>query len=154
MASKEALLQELESAYNEFYETVRDIDPNDFLVKWQDGRWGVREIAEHHAGWLGTFAGALEKLARGEPASLDETEAAKMDEVFAEHAQGKQKDEVLFELEQAVRSFIEAAEKVPDGLYESNGSIDMMFHAAGITHFREHMAEIKDWQASIGRSAA
>lgn len=153
MSKKETLMRELESAYNEFYETIKDVSPEDFLVKWQDGRWGLREIAAHHAGWLGKFAGDMERMARGEQLANEDVDVEAMDETFAEHTKGKVKDEVLFELQQAVNAFLDAAEKIPDDLYEEDGGLEPMFQAAGITHFRQHLAEIQQWR-DAGRSAA
>lgn len=150
MSTKEQLINELDEAHHEFRAAVEDLDEHTFETKWQDGRWGVREIVAHITGWHGKLASALERMARGEKPVPEGEDWSKPDEynaVFAEHVKGKQQDEVMAELEHAVRSFKEAAMKVPDERYGEGKTANKLFDGAGIGHFREHAEAIRAWRA-------
>lgn len=150
MSSKQELMRQLDAAYREFRSTFEDLSEHEFEVKWLDHRWGVRGIAAHHAGWLGQFAGGLERMSRGErpsPPGVDWTDVQHWNDIFAEHARGKHKDEVLNELDHALQAFKEAAEKVPDDRFGEGKTAHTMFNNGGITHFKEHVAMIRAWRS-------
>jgi hypothetical protein len=149
MTTKEQLIRDLDEAYREFRSTVEDLDERTFENKWLDGKWGVREIAAHITGWHGKLGSALERMARGEkpvPEGEDWSRPDGYNETFAEHAKGKQRDEVLAELDAAVQSFKEAARKVPDDRFGEGKTANRIFDGAGITHFREHTEMVRNWQ--------
>lgn len=149
MSMKEELIDELDRAHQEFRSAVEDLDEHTFETKWQDGRWGVREVTAHLTGWHGKLASALERMARGEkpvPEGEDWSKADEFNAIFAEHAKGKQRDEVLAELQAAVASFKEAAMKVPDERYGDGKTANKLFEGAGIGHFREHAEAIRAWR--------
>ena len=150
MSSKQQLMDQLDIAYQEFRSTFEDLDNHEFDVKWLDGRWGVREIVAHHVGWLGQFAGGLERMSRGERPSLpgvDWTDIQHWNDTFAEHTMGKHKDEVLNELRDALDAFKEAAARVPEDRFGEGKTANKMFDRAGISHFKEHTAMIRAWRS-------
>ena len=155
MGTKQELIAELRTAHHAFRSTLDGLDERQFDTKWLDGRWGAREIVAHHTGWLGQLGGGLERMARGErptPEGVDWTEVDHWNETFAEHAKGKQKNEVLDELEHAMASFIEAANKLPDDRFGEGSTAAKMFDAAGISHFRESASVIRRWRETSGAS--
>lgn len=66
MPSKQDELQWHEEAYREFRSLVDKIGEPQFEEKWLDGRWGVREIVAHLAGWHRELGTGLERMSRGE----------------------------------------------------------------------------------------
>ena len=150
MPSKQELIDQLDTAYRKFRSTLEGLDEHEFDVKWLDRRWGVREIVAHHVGWLGQFAGGLERMSRGERPSLpgtDWTDIQRWNDTFAEHTMGKHKEEVLNELENALYAFKEAAARVSDDRFGEGKTANKMFDRAGISHFREHTTMIRAWRA-------
>jgi hypothetical protein len=150
MSTKEELIKQLDEAHREFRSTVEDLDEHTFDTKWLDNKWGAREIVAHITGWHGKLASGLEHMARGEkpvPEGEDWSNSDPFNETFAEHVKGKQRDEVLAELEHAVESFKAAARKVPDDRYGEGKTANRLFDGAGIVHFREHAEMIRNWRA-------
>jgi hypothetical protein len=143
---KVELLSMHEGAFRVFTEAIRGLDERAFERKWLDGKWGIREIVAHITGWHGQFASGLERLARGEPLNRPGAEWAglqDLNDTFAEHAKGKLRDEILFELERAVHHFREAAYKLPEEAFEDGRVANELVHRAGIRHFNEHLAMIE-----------
>lgn len=150
MVSKRELMDQLNATYQQFRSTFEDLNEHEFDVKWLDRRWGVREIVAHHVGWLGQFAGGLERMSRGErpsPPGVDWTDVQHWNDIFAEHAMGKHKHEILNELEHALDAFREAAARVPDDRFGEGKTANKMSDRAGISHFREHTAMIRAWRS-------
>jgi hypothetical protein len=150
MSEKEPLIESLDLAYRDFRSVLEGVEDHDFEKIWLDGRWRVREIAAHCAGWLGQFAAGMQRMSRGEKPSTHDipwTEVDRWNEIFAEHAQGKRKDEVLHELEKAFASFKAAATQLPEDRFEEGKTVSKMFDLAGISHFKEHAEMIRGWQA-------
>lgn len=155
MGRKEQLISELNAAYARFLDTIADLDERSFEEKWLDGRWGVREIAAHHTGWLGQLAGGMERMSRGErptPEGVDWSDPQPWNDKFAEHARGKRKQQVLDELDHALNSFKAAAEKLPEERFEEGKTVDTMFDGAGITHFKDSAEMVREWRAAHARS--
>ncbi len=155
--TRQLLLAELDQAHQEFRSLVEDLDELQFERKWIDKRWGVREIAAHIAGWHGKLGAGLERMQRGErpvPEGENWEHVDGMNAVFAEHAKGKRKAEILEELDDAVRHFKEAAMRLPEDRFQEGKTARRMVDLAGIGHFGEHNEMIRNWRgqmASAGR---
>jgi hypothetical protein len=153
MTSRDELIQRLNAAYQDYRSTIDDLDESQFERKWLDDRWGVREITAHITGWLGTLAGGLERMSRGErpaPEGQDWTVPDPYNETFAQHAKGKKRDQVFHELENGMQSFKAAAMKVPEERYGEGKTANRIFDGAGIEHFTEHAAVIRLWRSREG----
>lgn len=149
MTRKKQLIAELNAAYGRFVNCVADLDERSFEQKWLDGRWGARELTAHHTGWLGQLSGGLERMSRGEKPTeqgVDWMDRQTWNDRFADRAKGKQKQEILDELNCAMDSFKEAAEKLPEERFEEGRTVDKMFDAAGIAHFKESAEMIQTWR--------
>lgn len=157
MALKEQLLSELDTLWNEFRSLLVDLDELKFEKKWLDGRWGVRELAAYHTGWLGQFAGALERMIKGERSALapgDWADVQRLSDTFAEHARGKQKGQVLQEMKRAYSDFKEAAERLPEEQFTEGQIARQMFDRAGIADLKDHIDMIRSWREREGITAA
>jgi hypothetical protein len=149
VSTKQQLLNDLDEAYRGFLSAVEGLDEIAFERKWLDGRWGVREIVAHHTGWLGQLGGGLERMSRGEkpmPEGVDWMDVQHWNDTFAHHAMGKRRHEVLYELEQALQAFKEAADKVPEERFGEGKTASGMFDGAGIAHFRESAEMVRRWR--------
>lgn len=141
-------IRELETAYEEFLAALEGMGERTFDRKWLDGKWGVREIAAHIAGWLGQLGAGLERMSRGEKPSgaHDWSDVNAWNETFAEHAKGKRRHEVMHELEHALAAFKKAALLLPEDRYGEGSTASRFFDAAGIAHFKEHAQMIRKWR--------
>ena len=150
MSEKERLFESLDVAYRDFRSVLEEVEDHEFEKIWLDGRWRVREIVAHCAGWLGQFAAGMQRMARAEKPSTHEipwTEVDRWNETFANHAQGKRKAEVLHELDRALLSFKEAAARLPEDRFADGKTAAKMFDLGGIAHFKEHADMIRAWRA-------
>lgn len=147
---RDHLIRELDTAYEDFLAALEGMGERNFETKWLDGKWGVREIAAHLAGWLGQLGAGLERMSRGEKPSgpHDWSDANAWNATFAEHARGKRRHEVLHELNHAMAAFKKAALLLPEDRYGEGKTANRLFHGAGITHFREHTEMVKEWRVS------
>jgi Ser/Thr protein kinase RdoA (MazF antagonist) len=88
----------------------------------------VREIIAQHIGWLGQFAGELHRSAA--PDGLGQRDWVRWDDIetwndtFSDHAKGKDKAQIVHELEEAVTSFKEALAQLPDEQFRDAGVLD------------------------------
>ena len=153
MTTRVELIQRLDAAYQDYRSTIDGLNEAQFDNKWLDGQWGAREITAHITGWLGTLAGGLERMGRGEkpaPDGEDWTVPDPYNAKFAEHAKGKKHDQILLELENGMESFKKAAMKVPEDRYGEGKTANRIFDGAGIEHFAEHAAVIRLWRSREG----
>lgn len=149
MSTKQQLLNDLDEAYREFRSAVEGLSEIEFERKWIDGRWGVREVVAHHTGWLGQLGGGLERMSRGEkpmPEGVDWMDVQGWNDTFAHHAMGKRRHAVLYELEQALQAFKQAADGVPEERFAEGKTASRMFDLAGISHFRESADMVRRWR--------
>lgn len=155
MTTRDELIQRLDAAYEDYRSTIEDLEESQFDKKWlDDGQWGAREITAHITGWLGQLGGGLERMSRGEkpqPEGVDWTgEGDKWNATFAEHAKGKQRDQILHELESGMEAFKKSAEMLPEDRYGEGKTANRMFDGAGIVHFKEHADMIREWRSREG----
>lgn len=153
--TRQQLLGELDQAYREFRSLVEDLDEQQFERKWIDNRWGMREVAAHIAGWHGKLGAGLERMQRGErpvPEGENWEDVDGMNAIFAEHAKGKRRAEILAELDDAVRHFKDAAMRLSEDRLQEGKTGRRMVDLAGITHFREHSEMIRKWRGQMASS--
>jgi len=148
MSSKQDELRWHEEAYRDFRSLVNGIDPMRFEERWLDGRWGVREIVAHLAGWHRELATGFERMSRGErpaPEGVDWTDTQRWNDVFAAGAQGKDKAQILKELDEEEARFRRLGEQLPDDRFGPDKTANKMFERVGTGHFRTHAAMIRGW---------
>ncbi len=148
MSSKQDELQWHEEAYRDFRSLVDAIDTERFEERWLDGRWGVREIVAHLAGWHRELGTGLERMSRGErpaPEGVDWSDVQHWNDVFAAGAQGKGKAQLVQELDEQVARFRRLGEQLPEERFGPGKTAGRMFDLAGTGHFRTHAAMIRGW---------
>jgi hypothetical protein len=153
MTTRDELIQRLDAAYQDYRSAVEGLGEPHFDKKWLDGQWGAREITAHITGWLGTLAGGLERMSRGEkpqPEGENWLAPDPYNATFAAHAKGKRYDQILDELEHGMESFKKAAMMVPEERYGDGKTANRIFDGAGIEHFAEHAAVIRLWRNREG----
>jgi len=148
VTAKQQEFEALDSAYQEFRSVVDGLDESTFQESWLDGRWGVREIVAHIAGWLREVAVGLERMGKGKrpaPEGSDWNAFQRWNDKFAAEAAGKGKEELLRELERSVAHFKAMGEKLPDDRFAEGKTASGFFRNVGSAHFREHAAMIRAW---------
>lgn len=153
MSSRDDLLRDFDSAYQEFRSVLSGLDNHEFDTKWLDQRWGVRELVAHITGWLGQMSGGLERMARGEkptPEGVDWNDLQRWNDTFAEHVKGKLVAQVMDELEHAANAFKQAAARLPEDRFGEGKTANRMFQAVGSPHLREHTEMVRVWREQRG----
>jgi hypothetical protein len=108
----------------------------------------VREILIHISGWHDEMIPALGRIAKGEeayPASAyDDFDA--WNARFVEQKTGVKTADVVAELEASHRAFVSAAAAVPERFFAPGAAAVSPFEGAGAGHYREHLAQIRQWR--------
>jgi hypothetical protein len=142
--------QQLTYAKETFLRTLQKVSDQQFDQKWfDDGRWGMREMLAHITGWQGKLASILERISRGDegtPPAEIWGQPESFDDVFADHAQGKSKDDLVHEFEAAMDKLSEVAGRIPAESHAQHAISVLMVHVAGIDHLRQHTAQLRAWQ--------
>ncbi len=148
MPTKQEELEWHNNAYREFRSLVDAIEEPRFEEPWLDGRWGVREIVAHLAGWHREVGAALERMSRGErptPEGVDWSDFQAWNDRFAREAQDKSKAETLRALDEEVARFREFGARLPEERFGPGKTANRIIETAGTNHFREHIAMINGW---------
>lgn len=144
---KQELLIDLDASYGRFRSLVEPLDEEAFTERWF-GRWGVRQIVAHLAGWHRELGGGLERMGRGEkatPEGVDWDDVDGWNERFAASIGRKSKGQLLQELETAVARFKAVAAALPEERFEAGKTAARMVDRAGISHFETHAGRIEEW---------
>jgi hypothetical protein len=147
MGDKARLLRDADEAFGELRESIDGLADDDMCRVWL-GRWGVREILIHISGWHDEMIPALGRIAKGEeayPASAyDDFDA--WNARFVEQKTGVKTADVVAELEASHRAFVSAAAAVPERFFAPGAAAVSPFEGAGAGHYREHLAQIRQWR--------
>lgn len=147
MSDKARLLREADEAFGELRESIDGLSDDEMRGVWL-GRWGVREILIHISGWHDEMIPALGRVAKGEEAypagAYDDFDA--WNARFVEQKTGVKTAEVVAELEASHRAFVSAAAAVPERFFAPGAAAVAPFEGAGAGHYREHLAQIRQWR--------
>ncbi len=144
-----ALLAELDAAFVELQSTYAGLD-DAHLTTVMQGRWSVKDILAHMAGWHREMVPAFERLARGEkaiPAGVDYTDPDPWNARFVEGRRAMTPAQVKADLEDSFAAFRQALLGVPEPRRRGSRTAGRIAHEAGIDHYRHHAAQIRAWQA-------
>jgi hypothetical protein len=147
------LVAELDAAYAELKGTVAGLEEAAHTTVMQ-GRWTVRDILAHIAGWHGEMTPALERLARGEKAIPDGANYHDFDvwnARFVEARRGMTPGQVEAELDESFAAFRAALLAVPEARRQPGRTAGKIAAEAGFEHYRHHAAQIRRWREGIGR---
>jgi uncharacterized damage-inducible protein DinB len=142
-----ALLAELDNSFAELKSTYAGLSDADMTVVMQ-GRWSVKDILAHIAGWHREMVPAFERLARGEkaiPAGVDYTDPDPWNARFVEARRAMGPEQVKAELEDSFVAFRQALLSVPEPRRRGSRTAGRITHEAGIDHHRHHAAQIRAW---------
>jgi hypothetical protein len=152
MSDKATLLREADQAFGELHRAIGGLTDAQLREVWL-GTWGVREILIHMSGWHQAMTPALERIARGEapyaPGAYDDTDG--WNARFVDREQGVRTADVLATLDATHRQFVDAATRVPEALFLPGGAARDVFDGSGPAHYREHVAQIRDWRQPPAR---
>lgn len=147
------LVAELDAAFAELKATVAGLDDAAKTPVMQ-GRWAVKDILAHMAGWHREMAPALQRLARGEKAIPDGMDYSNFDAWnarFVEARRGMTPAQVETELDESFADFRAALLAVPEARRQPGRTAGKIAHEAGIDHYRHHAAQIRAWRQRAGR---
>jgi hypothetical protein len=144
------IADELDTAYEAMLTAVENLDEHQFSQKWVDGHWGIREIVAFHTYWFGKLGGGTDRLNRGERPTDEQTRWEEMEgaeRVISDHVQGKTKEEVLFEFNQALDSLKNALYGYQYGGRLEDERIGEVLKT-GLESMRQHTKMLHDWMVS------
>ena len=147
MSDKARLLRDADEAFGELRESIDGLSDDEMRRVWL-GSWGVREILIHISGWHDEMAPALGRVAKGQEAypagTYDDFDA--WNARFVEQKTGVKTADVIAEVEASHRAFIAAAAAVPEPFFAPGAAAAGPFEGAGAGHYREHVAQIRQWR--------
>lgn len=144
MYDKQSVINDYQSAYNEFKQAVSGLSEEQ-LTKQTLDQWSVREVVGHIAGWHETMTTGLQRMAQGQrpvPEGEDWNDVQGYNVRFAQSVQAESPSALLQKLDGQVQGFIQALQAIPDDRYGENKTVNRMAAGAGYEHFREHAEEI------------
>ncbi|HEY7677034.1 MAG TPA: maleylpyruvate isomerase N-terminal domain-containing protein [Candidatus Methylomirabilis sp.] len=147
------LVAELDAAFAELKATVAGLDDAARGVVMQ-GRWTVKDILAHIAGWHREMTPALERLARGEKAIPDGANYNDFDAWnarFVEARRGMTPAQVEAELHESFAAFRAALLAVPEARRQPGRTAGKIAQDAGFEHYRHHASQIRRWREGTGR---
>ena len=147
------LVTELDEAFAELTATTAGLDDAAVTTVMQ-GRWTVKDILAHMAGWHREMTPALQRLARGEKAVPDGADYNDFDAWnarFVEARRGMTPAQVEAELTESFAAFRAALLAVPEARRRPERTAGKIAHEAGIDHYRHHAAQIQGWRQRAGR---
>jgi hypothetical protein len=150
MSHKDDLLKRLDEGHAEFKACLKGLSDAEMTEVWL-GSWSVKDILAHVSGWQREMVPALGRIGRGErptPEGTDYSNVHPWNDVFVERQRSRSLAEMRQELDDAFVAFRAAAVAVPEERWERGRTVDRMIHASGISHYREHRAEIEAWRKS------
>jgi len=147
------LVTELDAAFAELKATTAGLDEAATTTVMQ-GRWAVKEILAHIAGWHREMTPALRRLPGGEkaiPEGADYSDFDVWNARFVEARRGMTPAQVEAELEESFAAFRAALLAVPEARRQPGRTAGRIAHEAGIDHYRHHAAQIRGWREVTGR---
>ena len=151
MSDKTTLLREADEAFAVLRQAIDGLGEAPMRQVWL-GTWGIREILIHISGWHRAMIPALGHVAKGEPPYPPGTydDFNTWNARFVEQQSGVKVGDIVSELDASHRAFVAAASALPEPLFEQGGAGRDLLDGAGTGHYREHIAQIRDWQRTSG----
>ena len=143
-----ALVAELDAAFADLKSTYAGLTDANMTTVMQ-GRWSVKDMLGHIAGWHREMVPALERLAHGEkptPEGVDYSDPDPWNARFVEARQGMTPVQVEADLEDSFAAFRQALLLVPEPRRRPARTAGRIAHEAGIDHYRHHAAQIRAWR--------
>ena len=155
-ASKDELLSAAAREYQAFHDALKGLNEGQLTEVWL-GRWSVKDIVAHIAGWQREMTVALERMARGErptPEGVDYSDADAWNAKFSSAARAVGPSTVIANWQQTHMTYVNAAQALPDDRFgETDGkpkTANRLIETSGFGHYREHAAQIREWRQREG----
>ena len=148
MAEHESLIDRFNQSQRKLIDAVSGLDEEKANQVWL-GKWGVKQIVAHIAGWESAMTEALEKMAKGERPTaegLDLSDTDGTNDLLVHRTAGKSWGHVLGDLEGAGAQFVRAVRSLPAERLEE-GKTGRRIIETIIGHPDEHVTEISDWRS-------
>ncbi len=151
MSDKSDVIAALEASRRETMEAIDGI-PEDKMAAPAFGSWSVKDVLCHLTSWEQFAVPDLQRVGRGHVPQLATLKLEEIDDWNAGLMRSRNLfslPQVMFELEDSRRRFIDALSSAPDGLFASGQMVRML--TDGLSNGeRGHAAEIRDWRQQQG----
>jgi len=154
---KAQLLDEMNSGYAAFENTLAPLDEKQMISSGVNGDWSIKDILAHLTAWQRYIVIRLQAAARNEKPAVrgpaDDEEMDKMNARFYEENKSRPLVEVLADFHATYRQVVEAVQALSDeDLFDPQRFAWMKGNAlwelvAGNTydHYQEHIGSIQEW---------
>ena len=152
MNDKASVVQEIETEYNKFQDTIKGLERDKLDVIFYDG-WSVKDIIAHMLGWEREMTEGLRRIARGEkptPEGTDYRDPDAWNAKFAARMRGQMSTTVLAEWGQVHGGFMIALRNVPDDRFGEGKSVNRIAEGTAAGHYRDHAPAIQEWRQREG----
>jgi hypothetical protein len=152
MTTKQAVIQEVESEYAKFQDTIKGLERDKLDVVFYD-QWSVKDIVAHMLGWEREMTEALRRIARGErptPEGVDYGNGNEWNAKFSARLKQQLPTTVLAEWGQVHAVFVKALKAVPDDRFGEGKSVNRIAEGTASGHYREHAPPIQEWRKREG----
>ena len=151
MSDKSDAIAGLEAAREETLEAINGI-PEEKMSAVAFGRWSVKDILCHLASWEQFAVPDLRRISRGHIPQLATLRLEDVDDWNAGLMRSRNLfplPQVMFELEDSRRQFIDALNAQPEGLF-ATGQMVRMLSDGLVNGENGHAADIRDWRQKEG----
>ncbi len=152
MNDKQSVLQEIETEYGTFQDTIKGLERDKLDIIFYDA-WSVKDIVAHVLGWEREMTEAFRRIARGEkptPEGVDYSNEDEWNAKFAERMRGQLPTTVLAEWGQVHGGFMIALRNVPDDRFGEGKSVNRIAEGTASGHYKEHAPPIQEWRKRTG----
>ena len=151
MSDKSDAIAGLEAAREETLEAINGI-PEEKMSAVAFGRWSVKDILCHLASWEQFAVPDLRRISRGHIPQLATLRLEDVDDWNAGLMRSRNLfplPQVMFELEDSRRQFIDALNAQPEGLFATGQMVRMLTDGL-VNGENGHAADIRDWRQKEG----
>jgi hypothetical protein len=154
VSAKQELLNESARQYKALHESMQGLNEAQMTEVWL-GTWCVRDIVAHISGWHRELGPALERLARGEHPNPEgknyQAEVDAWNEKFVAPKRDTPVADVLVELDESHKYFMDVAAQVPDDWFAEGKTAWKIVAPIAADHYREHGEQIRAWRGARGK---
>ena len=151
MSDKSDAIAGLEAARKETLEAINGI-PEEKMSAVAFGRWSVKDVLCHLASWEQFAVPDLQRISRGHIPQLATLRLEDVDDWNVGLMRSRNLfplPQVMFELEDSRRQFIDVLNAQPEGLF-ATGQMVRMLSDGLVNGENGHAADIRDWRQKEG----
>ncbi len=151
MSDKSDAIAVLEAARKETLEAINGI-PEDKMAVAAFGTWSVKDVLCHLASWEQFAVPDLQRISRGHIPQLATLRLEEIDDWNAGLMRSRNLfplPQVMFELEDSRRQFIDALNAQPEGVFAAGQMVRMLTDGL-VNGEKGHVADIREWRKQQG----